>query len=822
MTRPGAANAPASRPAGAAATATALLVAAGAVGWSSLLGGSVVRVAPLAAVAVLLAARRLSRPMAGGLLVVWLPAALLTAGTPAAWLLPQAWPPLLARLGGGVGRLAPGSGPISDRPWPLAAWLLGVGTVWVAGAALAAGLPSALRRAIAFGVLAAPWVAAVLLGAVGAHQTDHAAAWQGAAILTAGLLWSTTQRMALRPVLALGLAAALVSVATAQAVGPRTRWFTQVSPSSAAAASWTLQTEPTYGPLQDQRSGATLLEITAAEPALWRMQVLTQFAALAGPGWRIGYPSAELPQPAARPVDATVGVRGLRNDLVVSPGPIGAVQAGGTVRHAPGEAWQVMPTPRRGDTYHVRASVVRASAEQLQGTPAPTDPRLRAAMRPYTRLTPGYDGYSVDVPLFGQPTDPRMTAALDRTPYGPVAALARQLAAGARTQWDVVARVHRYLLDADRFRYTTNLPKAGPFPLVDFLLGGHAGDCQHFAGAAALLLRLAGIPTQVVAGFATGVRQRDGRFKVRDVDAHAWIEVYFQGYGWVPFNPTPSAAQAHIPRQLDPLAPAPATPGDGDGGHGGQAGLGWLALGATLAALATAGVVVARQRTRRGPPQLGHLLEGLARRTGGRVQPSSTLAELGVELARLVGPHTAALAVQAERARFAPDAVVPVARPRIRIGRALARDLGPMRALTVLLAPAATRRARKRDPQHSGDRRGVQALAAVALDHAPELGDPLGVGQLPAPQRCQGLRGVGAADADLAGNRGRVQVLAVTNLAGPPRPLDELQRIGGRLRGLNVRATAAGVGGLQLRELIRGWLAVAGRLGPQRRKARIA
>jgi len=55
------------------------------------------------------------------------------------------------------------------------------------------------------------------------------------------------------------------------------------------------------------------------------------------------------------------------------------------------------------------------------------------------------------------------------------------------------------------------------------------------------------------------------------------------------------------------------------------------------------------------------------------------------------------------------------------------------------------------DPQHPRDRRGVQALAALLLDHLPELGDPLGVGQLPAAQRRQGLGGVGAAHADLAG-----------------------------------------------------------------------
>jgi len=127
------------------------------------------------------------------------------------------------------------------------------------------------------------------------------------------------------------------------------------------------------------------------------------------------------------------------------------------------------------------------------------------------------------------------------------------------------------------------------------------------------------------------------------------------------------------------------------------------------------------------------------------------------------------------------------------------------------------------DAEHPGDRRGVQALAALVLGHPPELSNPLGVGQLPAPQRRQGLRGVGAAHADLAGKRGRVQVLAVANLAGPPCLLDALQRTGGRLRGrLDLGTAPAGEGGLQPGELVRGWLAVAGRLGAQRRQARVA
>jgi protein-glutamine gamma-glutamyltransferase len=497
MTRPAPAAAPTPRPGGAAAAmATALLVVAGAGAWSWPLGGSPVRVAPLAAVAavavvvVLRAAGRLSGRLAAGLLTLWLPAAVAAAGARAGQLLPPAWPSLMARLAGGAQRLTTlgsGSRPIGDDPWPLAAWLLAAGAIWVAGAVLAASGPSTRRRAIAFGLLAAPWIAAV------AARQSGQAAWQGAAVLLAGLLWSTGRRVAVRPALALSLVAAFVSVGTAQAVGPRERWFTPASLFSAAPPFRTLETLPTYGPLQGRRSGATMLEVTAAEPALWRMQVLGVFVEDL---WSVRAWAAvlDLPEPAARVVEAKVDVRGLRNDLVVSPGRIDALHAGGQVSQAPGEAWSVTPAPRRGDTYQVRASVVRATAQQLRGAPAPvpTDARLRAYTDLYVRPAPRYYWDRVGVPLFGQPPNPRVTAALDRTPYRPVAALARQLAAGATTQWDMVARVQRYLLDSDRFRYTTNLPKAGPYPLVGFLLRDHAGYCQHFAGAAALLLRLAG------------------------------------------------------------------------------------------------------------------------------------------------------------------------------------------------------------------------------------------------------------------------------------------------------------------------------------------
>jgi hypothetical protein len=201
----------------------------------------------------------------------------------------------------------------------------------------------------------------------------------------------------------------------------------------------------------------------------------------------------------------------------------------------------------------------------------------------------------------------------------------------------------------------------------------HAGYCQHFAGAAALLLRLAGVPARMVSGFATGVPRR-GRFEVRDVDAHAWIEVYFEGYGWVPFNPTPAAAPAAVPRALDLLAA-------GRGGVRPRGSSAYVILGA-LAVLALAGGRLRRRR------ELG---DALTRLLGRPVAPSTTLGAVSDELAATLGPHTAALADEAERARFAPPGAARRRWTGARIARALARDVGPSRAALLLAVPAAAR-----------------------------------------------------------------------------------------------------------------------------------
>jgi protein-glutamine gamma-glutamyltransferase len=197
------------------------------------------------------------------------------------------------------------------------------------------------------------------------------------------------------------------------------------------------------------------------------------------------------------------------------------------------------------------------------------------------------------------------------------------------------------------------------------------------------LLRLAGVPARVVVGFATGRQTGARQYTVRDLDAHDWIEVYFPCDGWIPFNPTPSASPATIAAGIDPLTPPAVRVG----------GLSGLPLPSLLAALAgAAGLIMLGRRARRSWSRPPELLERIATRTAGPLTPSTTLAQLGVVLAR-IGPRTAALAAQAERARFATNSCAAPRHTRLRVARAVVGDVGPLRALLVWLpAPPRMRR----------------------------------------------------------------------------------------------------------------------------------
>ena len=84
--------------------------------------------------------------------------------------------------------------------------------------------------------------------------------------------------------------------------------------------------------------------------------------------------------------------------------------------------------------------------------------------------------------------------------------------------------------------------------LLNFLTKTKAGDCVQYAFAFTVLARLLGLPTRLATGYTEGQQSgKSGHYVVRNTDAHAWPEVYFQGYGWLDFEPTPEGQGTATP-----------------------------------------------------------------------------------------------------------------------------------------------------------------------------------------------------------------------------------------------------------------------------------
>ena len=120
-----------------------------------------------------------------------------------------------------------------------------------------------------------------------------------------------------------------------------------------------------------------------------------------------------------------------------------------------------------------------------------------------------------------------------------IAMLASEKTAEFDNDYDRAAAIERYL--RDNFRYTLSPPDIDPQnPIGSFLFTSQAGYCEYFAASMTLMLRTLDIPARLVNGFQTGSYNPIGEdFIVRGRDAHSWVEVYFPGYGWVSFDPTP-------------------------------------------------------------------------------------------------------------------------------------------------------------------------------------------------------------------------------------------------------------------------------------------
>jgi transglutaminase-like putative cysteine protease len=119
-------------------------------------------------------------------------------------------------------------------------------------------------------------------------------------------------------------------------------------------------------------------------------------------------------------------------------------------------------------------------------------------------------------------------------------ALAKSLTASDPTAIQKALALQAWFLTGGHFTYSLNVKvQNNARGLVDFLTKTKRGYCQQFAFAMAALARLVGIPARVAVGYTAGTQQRGDNWKVTEADAHAWPELYFQGAGWLRFEPTP-------------------------------------------------------------------------------------------------------------------------------------------------------------------------------------------------------------------------------------------------------------------------------------------
>lgn len=132
-----------------------------------------------------------------------------------------------------------------------------------------------------------------------------------------------------------------------------------------------------------------------------------------------------------------------------------------------------------------------------------------------------------------------------------IKALAEKVTSSAANNYDRAVQVRNYL--RDNFGYTLQEQTVDPSdPLGSFLFATRKGYCEYFASAMAVMLRTLGIPARLVNGFQTGSYNHFGKdFVVRARDAHSWVEVYFPGYGWIPFDPTPPDPRPVVASELD-------------------------------------------------------------------------------------------------------------------------------------------------------------------------------------------------------------------------------------------------------------------------------
>jgi transglutaminase-like putative cysteine protease len=411
----------------------------------------------------------------------------------------------------------------------------------------ALGVAVAARRPVA--------AALVLLAGAGWPATLHGNAGAvafgvlillGALALLAGLTSRRVPRGALPATVGLALAAIVATSSSAVAKGGLLswqRWDPYNAPQQPVSVSFVWNAR--YDGVRFPRKRTTVLEIKAPKRSLyWRAAVLDSFER---DGWLESEPlrADALVPLTTKLVRQEVHVLALSDTRLVGASIPLRFDAGEApvVSRVPGIA-QLESGLTRGFRYTVWSEA-----------PEPTAAAL-ARSKPVYPIELTEPGTFLDVPGGTMPSFGR-SRRIESRRYAPLERAALAVAGGARTPYAAAAALETWFRDNGGFTYT-NRPVGDELPpLVSFVTRTRAGYCQHFAGAMALMLRYLGVPARVAVGFSSGTYDaKKGLWRVTDHDAHAWVEAWFRGYGWLPFDPTPAAGRPERGQLSAPYAAA--------------------------------------------------------------------------------------------------------------------------------------------------------------------------------------------------------------------------------------------------------------------------
>jgi transglutaminase-like putative cysteine protease len=220
--------------------------------------------------------------------------------------------------------------------------------------------------------------------------------------------------------------------------------------------------------------------------------------------------------------ETTISVLDFKSEYLPLPFAPRSIEAAGSWAYDPQSL--VMLSMARGD----RANAIRNLTYTVDSVDISPDPKDLIDALP------------------GTPADSSITTAVPSDLPPQLERLTREVVAGAETPVEQAAAIQAFLR-SDEFTYTTEAqPGSGYEALTNFLLDDRKGYCEQFATSMAMMARILKIPSRVAVGFLPGKRNGN-QWDVSIRDMHAWPELYFAGYGWVRFEPTPAEQTGNAP-----------------------------------------------------------------------------------------------------------------------------------------------------------------------------------------------------------------------------------------------------------------------------------